>query len=451
MIATRKLATSGVTVRAWVGLGMGLTLALSGAMSAGSNSVAAGAALSFDVPTHIASACKSGDSTTALEAFLESVPANSTVVFPRGGCFVINGTLLLRDKTGLTIDGNSSRLEQTVSPATDAPVVELWHDTNLTIQGLRITGAYNGSNGGGGSEGDYGIQFEADSGVTLTNDAVSNVQGDFLYLSPPYDIPTSDALSTGITITNSTFTNAGYHGLTVESVGCPTLSPCNGLTVSHDTFQGMGVDAMDFEYDDYSTPLNPDGTPYWAAQDWVTIQDNIWKNWSNDWFASVQGQTPGVQEQHLTITNNLLLSSSPLFEVVGTDPRATTAPFLDAFWTITNNAFVSGYYGEPYRGGNSVVSQLYDITQLDFADNTFPLCNGMYEARQPRSTCTTPVEYEMDLNVITGGAITGNDFTGALGVVQPQPYNQWITALTQWGNVIGIAAAPVNAPSSGTS
>jgi hypothetical protein len=130
---------------------------------------------------------------------------------------------------------------------------------------------------------------------------------------------------------------------------------------------------------------------------------------------------------------------------VGTDPRTTTAPFLDAYWTITNNAFVSGYYGEPYRGGDSVVSQLYDITQLDLADNTFPLCNGMYEARQPPSTCTTPDEYEMDLNVITGGEITDNNFGGAEGVVLPQPYDQNITAVTQCGNGVGIAAAQVNA------
>ena len=135
---------------------------------------------------------------------------------------------------------------------------------------------------------------------------------------------------------------------------------------------------------------------------------------------------------------------------MGTDPRITTAPFLDAFWTITNKRIRLGYYGEPYRGGNSVVSQFDNITQLNFSDNTFPLCNGMYEARQPRSTCTTPVEYELDLNIITGGAITGNDFTGALGVVQPRPYNQEITAVTQWGNGIGLDAAPVNAPSSGT-
>jgi hypothetical protein len=434
-----------VTVLTRIGLCVGVTVALSGATNALAYATPAGAAEAVAVPASIASGCKSGDSTTALDQFLASVPADATVVFPRAGCFIINGTLLLQGTRGLTIDGNGSRLEQTESPVTEAPIVELWDDTNLTIEGLRVTGAYNGSNGGGGSECDYGIEFEADSGVTLTNDAVKDVQGDFLYLSPPYDVPTSDALSTGITITNSTFVNAGYHGLTVESVGCPTLSPCNGLTVSHDTFEGMGVDAMDFEYDDYSTPLNPDGTPYWAAQDWVTVEDNIWKNWSDDWFASVQGQTPGVQEQHLTITRNLLLSSSPLFEVVGTDPRTTTALFLDAYWTITNNRFVAGYYGMPYRGGDSVVSQLYDIAQLDFADNSFPLCNGMYEARQPPSTCTTPDEYEMDLNVVTGGQITGNNFGGAEGVVQPQPYDQNITAMTECGNGTGVAGAQVDA------
>ena len=61
----------------------------------------------------------------------------------------------------------------------------------------------------------------------------------------------------------------------------------------------------------------------------------------------------------------------------------------------------------------------------------------MYEARQPSSTCTTPDEYELDLNVITGGTITGNNFAGSAGVVQPQPYDQNITAMTQCDNGVG--------------
>lgn len=370
----------------------------------------------------------------ALNTFLATVPADSTVLFPGYGCFSVDGSLLLQNTTGLTINGNGSTLEQTVSPSPPAPILELWNDSNLTIENLRIRGDFTGWNGGAGSEGDYGIEFEADSGVTLTHDTVSNIQGDFLYLSPPYDVTTSDALSTGISIINSVFTNAGYHGLTVESVGCPTLAPCNGLRVSHDTFNGIETDAMDFEYDDYSTPFNPDGTPFWAAQDYVTITNNIWANWRNDWFASVQGQTPGVQEQHLTLAHNTLHSDSPIFEVVGTDPRTTTAQYTNADWTITDNKFTTGYYGEPYRGGTSVAGQLYNISELDVTGNTFPLCAGTYETPQPASDCAAPDAYVFDLNVIAGGAIENNNFSGAMGVVQPQPYDQDLTGLERGNN-----------------
>jgi hypothetical protein len=421
-----------------------LAIALIGAVSTLGMTWPAAASQSVPLPASIPSDCDHGESTSALSAFLAGVPADSTVTFPADGCFIVNETLLLQDTTGLTIEGNGSTLRQTASPTNAAPIVELWDDANLTMENVKIDGAYDGSNGGEGEEGDYGIEFEADSGVTLTNDSVSNIQGDFLYLSPPYDVTTSDALSTGITITNSTFTNAGYHGLTVESVGCPTLATCNGLTISGDTFRGIGTDAMDFEYDDYSTPFNPNGTAYWAAEDDVTITHNTWIDWGDDWFASVQGQLPGVQEQHLTLSDNTLEADSPLFEVVGTNRADTTTASTNDYWTITGNTFVAGYYGAPYRGGDSVAGQLYFITNLKLENNTFPFCDGEYEAPQPVNTCTTPDEYVFDLDVITYGSIENNDFPGAVGVVQPQPYDQYLTDLTECANAYGVNGSQVD-------
>jgi hypothetical protein len=421
-----------------------LSLALVGAMSTLATSRPAQAGESVTLPASIPSDCGHGDSTTALSDFLAKVPANSTVTFPADGCFIINGTLLLQGTTGLTIEGNGSTLQQTASPTNEAPIVELWNDENLTIEDVKVDGAYDGSNGGEDEEGDYGIEFEADSGVTLTNDSVSNIQGDFLYLSPPYDVTTSDALSTGISITNSSFTNAGYHGVTVESVGCPTLATCNGLTISGDTFRGIGTDAMDFEYDDYSTPFNANGTPYWAAEDDVTITHNTWINWGDDWFASVQGQLPGVQEQHLTLSDNTLEADSPIFEVVGTNRADTTTASTNDYWTIAGNRFVAGYYGEPYRGGDSVAGQLYSITNLKLENNTFPLCSGTYETPQPVSTCATPDQYVFDLDVITYGSIENNHFPGAVGVVQPQPYDQYLTGVTECANAFGINGTQVD-------
>jgi hypothetical protein len=390
-------------------------------------------------PASIPHDCSS-DAAPALDAWFSSLPQGSAaqrvlVRFPAQACYVVNETLLLQGATDLTIDGNGSSFEETVSPTTAAPIVELWEDTSLTMRNMTIDGDYGGSgNGENVDEGDYGFVFEGDTGVDLTDLQVDNIQGDFLYLSPPYDITNStDALNSNISVTDSTFTNAGYHGLTVQSV--------DGLTVSQDTFDDMGVDAMDFEYDDYSTPFNPDGTPYWAAQDNVTISDNTWENWNgSDWFASVQGQDPGVQEQNLTITDNYLESDGPVFEVVGTDPRTTTEQSTDANWTISGNSFAPGYYGEPYRGGISQASQIYNVANLTFTDNTFPLCAGTYESPQPFSTCSAPDYYEMDLNVITGGFIAGNDFLGAEGIVQPQPYDQDITDLTQCSNTYATGA-----------
>ena len=76
---------------------------------------------------------------------------------------------------------------------------------------------------------------------------------------------------------------------------------------------------MDLEYDEYSTPFNADGTPYWAAQDNISILNSTWTNWNgSDWFVSDQGQAPGVQQQHVTITGNTLNDNAPLFEIVGT-------------------------------------------------------------------------------------------------------------------------------------
>ncbi len=178
----------------------------------------------------------------------------------------------------------------------------------------------------------------------------------------------------------------------------------------------------------------------------MTIEDNTWSNWGNDWFASVQGQTPGVQEQHLTLTGNRLAGNGPVFEVVGTNRAATTEPHTNDYWTITNNAFQPGYYVAPYRGGDSVAAQLYDISDLTMTGNTFPGCTGLYESPQPVATCGAPSEYLMDLDVITYGTIENNNFSGMQGVVLPQSYPTYITDVTECDNKYGANAAQLDAP-----
>ena len=256
-----------------------LCVALIGAMSTLAVSWPAAADESVLLPASIPSDCAHGDSTSALTEFLAKLPADSTVTFPPDGCFVIDETLLLQGTTGLTIEGNGSTLKQTASPTNTAPIVELWNDADLTMENVKIDGAYNGSNGGEGEEGDYGIEFEADSGVTLTNDSVSNIQGDFLYFSPPYDVTDQPCTLDRHYHRQLEFHERRLPRTDAQFCWVPTEATCNGLTISGDTFRGINTDAMDFEYDDYSTPFGPSGlpcdpvsqprtcTPYWAAED----------------------------------------------------------------------------------------------------------------------------------------------------------------------------------------
>jgi hypothetical protein len=277
--------------------------------------------------------------------------------------------------------------------------------------------------------------LEGDNGVTLNNDTVSNIQGDFVYLSPPYDIQNvNDTLNTNVTITNSTFTNAGYHGVTVESV--------NGLTLSGDTFQNVGADAFDLEYDTYSTPFLW-GIPYWAAEDNITISKDVFIGWGGDWFASIQGQVPGVQEQHVTITGNLLIGSAPLFEVNGTDFSKTQQQSYNLWLTVTHNTLWGA--ATPVHGG-SITTQypgngamyFQSVAALDLENNTFGMFDGTCDPPASYTYyCNTPYMAALDLQQAIFTTIKNNSFSGALGVLNPSS-SGYTTYLSTCGNKYGV-------------
>jgi hypothetical protein len=413
-------------------------------------------------PASIPDDCSS-DAAPALLSWLSSLPPGTAskpvvVKLPALACYAVNESLHIQNSTNLTIDGDGSTIVQPVA-ATDNglhPILFLTQDTGLTIKNLNINGAYDGTNGGVGREGSYGIQMEADHGVTLTGLTVSNIQGDFMTFQPPYGLDGDQSLNTDIAITGSTFTNAGYHGLTVESA--------NGLTVSGDTFTGMGPDAMDFEYDIYSTSI-VNGQAQWAAEDNITIgPNNTWSNFSSDWLASLQGQVPGVQEQHVTLTGNTINNSAPLIQILGTNPADTTAPYVNSHLTITNNTATQPAL--PTHGGSIATQwpgsamEVQYVAAVNVSNNVFPMFDG---------TCTLGLVYFCDTPYIAairvwgsnGLTIMDNVFNGALGVLYPPDPTSPVSvqaagasgdnaAVTQCGNSYGVNAAQLDATCAST-
>ena len=152
-----------------------------------------------DVSVVPASTCDTAtDSTATLQTWINSQPATSTLTMPKDACWNVDGTITIESKTGLTINANGSTFIQENAPTTAAPILQLWIDTNLTIKNLTIHGALSptGSNNGISNEGDYGVQIDADTNFVLSGVSMDDIQGDFIDLSPPYDVDTvSDAAS----------------------------------------------------------------------------------------------------------------------------------------------------------------------------------------------------------------------------------------------------------------
>ena len=89
----------------------------------------------------------------------------------------------------------------------------------------------------------------------------------------------------------------------------------------------MGVDAMDFEYDVYSTAFDALGNPQEAAQDNVSITNDTWTNFQDIWFSSLQGQSLGVQQQNVLLVNNTIDAQSPLIAITVINPYLTPSQY----------------------------------------------------------------------------------------------------------------------------
>ena len=366
-------------------------------------------------PSSIQADCAQADDTSALENWLNGLPAGSSVLFPHNGCFHIQGTLWIHNQSGLSINGNGSTFSQTVSaPAsTNQPIVYLTQDSDLSLTNLTVDGDYNGTNGGEYYEGDYGFLLEADQGVTLKSVTANNIQGDFINLQAPDsgDTPGDQSLNSDIVVTDSTFHNCGYHGVTIESA--------DGATFSDDAFSDIALDAMDFEYDDYSTGFSGT-TPQYAAEDNIDITDDTWTSVGAYWFASIQGQVPGVQEQNITLSGNTISdSSSALLYVVGTNQSATTPAYELSGLTITNNKWLDGPVTQdsagsittPYASSAATISNANDVTIMG---NTFPVNDGT-----PTYFPNNPFLALLQTDAVIGLKIEGNDVAGALGILHP--------------------------------
>lgn len=341
------------------------------------------------------------DSGADLQATIAAAAPGSTVRL--SGCYTTRSTVTVSDTVGLTIVGNGATLTQTTlgPKTTQRPVLDLDGNVGLTWRGFTVSGSYDGSTDGG-------VSYEGDGGVLLTGNTtldlqidVNDVQGDFVDVLHG----AGSSLNTGINWRDSTMTDAGYHGVVLEAV--------DGITFSGDHFVRIGENAIDLETDIYSTGFDTKGDPIFAAEDDVWFVGDTFRNFAingGDWFASLQGQTPGVQEQNVNLIGNRIVGSTPLVQVEGTEDAAPQ-------YALSGLNIVGNYSVSPARstsGGTPGQADVGSVMTILNADDVTVQLNYL-----PVMTSNGAYLDALKAKNVSGLVDSGNGFPGALNVLHP--------------------------------
>jgi hypothetical protein len=157
------------------------------------------------------------DVTSQLQAFFDSVPDTSIIRFRSGARYRIDGTLVLRDRHGLTFDGRSATFVATTQADRRRRHWMFVRGSGIRIRSMTVVGAnpyagvsdqaYNAD-----LEAQHGFDFQGVQGVELDSVTVTDVWGDFVYVG--MDVSTW-TWSKNVWIHDSHFDRNGRQGISV--------------------------------------------------------------------------------------------------------------------------------------------------------------------------------------------------------------------------------------------
>lgn len=194
-------------------------------------------------PSGIADDC-SQDETAALNAWLQALPDHATARLAADGCYRAEHTVQLKDKTGVTIDGNGATLRRTQVtdqagryPRSNSHL-RLVNTPDATVTDLRVEGTNDGRDVGGSIldangkshtvhcytqygftcytvalEFEHGIDLRGAPNATIAGVTVDAVWGDGAYVSGGDQF--TPATSSGAVLTNFTVARNGRQGIAI--------------------------------------------------------------------------------------------------------------------------------------------------------------------------------------------------------------------------------------------
>jgi hypothetical protein len=278
------------------------------------------------IPSSVSTDC-SRDVTREINDWIGSVPDHSTLVFARGACYRIDGSIRVEDRFGLTFEGNGA----TFAAGTDGDYARrhFWFfgGGDLVIRNLTVRGA--NPNGGAREdavnldrEAQHAFALQGVQGALLERVQAYDTYGGFVYLSS--DIrPGGGAWSRDVTVRHSRFERNGWQGIAV--------SAAENVLIQDNYVGGVGMVTFDLEPD-----VND-----WGARN-VRIVGNTTGPGLLGWLANA-GHGSNVSNIH--VADNVMIGPTgvPIINVI------TPAGEHREGYVIENNRFIVN--GNGWRSG----------------------------------------------------------------------------------------------------
>jgi polygalacturonase len=230
------------------------------------------------------------DVTNALQTFLSNTPDGSTIVFPAGAKYRVEGTLHLMRRNNLVLEGTGAKVFATTAGDRNRSQFLVRDGTNIKVHGLEVQGAHPD---GGMNDDSYVSTLEAQHGFQLEGvrnfelDAVKahDVYGDFVYITRDN---ITRVWSDGVWVHDSTFARNGRMGVAITAG--------RNIVIERNSFSDQRRSTIDLE------PSASSG-----GAEFVRIDRNrIYRGRLNFVSAGKSLSTRTNDIHDITITNNVL-------------------------------------------------------------------------------------------------------------------------------------------------
>jgi hypothetical protein len=383
---------------------VGALLALSSV--AASSSAAASA---YQVPPSIAGDC-SVDVTQAMLSWIGSVPDGSVLSFSAGACYRIEGTLELRNRSGLDFEGNGASFRSFNAPSDQRAIWRLIDSTGLIFRNMKITGSY--ANGGTLDESlqhAHAIDLRG-TGAEVANVSMSSLAGDCVYFGLGY--------SSAQTRSSGSVHDSSCIGTSRNAV---SLTAANDVSVTHLTTDRTGLTVFDVEPNNLSgfgaqrarfdsNTIGSYRLYAFAIVEERPISDQAFTNNTvvgRGLKIGIVTAGVGVRAQNVTISGNSagpsqVPASIDASNVDGLTITGNTIPLTSGTMAAIDNACNVTVSSNSYPGG----SLEYTIA------NTPPTCSSTPPAPAPTVTAFSPTTGPVG-TIVT---LSGSNLSGATAV-----------------------------------